>query len=129
MIYEINKEALKERIENRVVNILLIMGMSPNLNGYNYLKEGIKSAVTDPKNMSNLSKLLYPKIANKYNTTISRVERGIRHALENAYNKGRIFRLNNEFNLAIFEKYEKPTNAEFMAIVADKIALEVGMYR
>ena len=111
-------------IERRLMQIFLTVGIPANLQGYYYLKDCIKLAMKDPVYLANISKKMYPKIASKYSTTPSRVERGVRNALDVAYCRGKIIHLNEIFGFDVLNKLEKPTNAEFMALIADKLNLE-----
>lgn len=111
-------------IEKRIMDIFLSIGISAHLQGYYYLKESVKLAINEPSCISCITKKMYPKIADIFHTTACRVERGIRHALEVAYAKGRMVYLNEIFGLPIFSETEKPTNSEFVAIVADRLSLE-----
>ena len=111
-------------LDRRLVDILLSVGISANLQGYNYLKESIKLAINEPKSINAITKVLYPTVASKFNTTSCRVERAIRHALEVSFNKGKMVLLNDIFGLKIFGKQEKPTNSEFVALIADKLSIE-----
>ena len=111
-------------IDRRVINILLSVGISANLQGYYFLKESIRLAITNPLYIGAITKIMYPKVASRFQTTACRVERAIRHAIEVSYNKGKITNLNDIFGLTIFDEAEKPTNAEFVALIADRLALD-----
>lgn len=111
-------------LDERISNIFISIGIPPNIKGYNYLREGIKMAVSDPHVMGNVTKGLYPVIAEKYCTSASKVERAIRHAIEVAWNRGRIDAINAIFGARVYIGTEKPTNSEFIALVADKLILE-----
>lgn len=111
-------------LEERISNIFISIGIPPNIKGYNYLREGIKMAVVDPHVMNNVTKELYPVIAERYATTASKVERAIRHAIEVAWNRGRVEAINAIFGARVYIGTEKPTNSEFIALVADKLILE-----
>jgi len=106
------------------MEIFASIGVSANLQGYQYLKDAIMMTIENPKCVNRVTKLLYPKIAEKMETTPCRVERGIRHALENAYTKGKLVNLNKILGVDAFSEKEKPTNTEFVALVADVIKLE-----
>lgn len=135
-VAEITEEAegvpVREKFERRragslgerISNIFISIGIPPNIKGYNYLREGIKMAVTDPHVINNVTKGLYPVIAEKYLTSASKVERAIRHAIEVAWNRGRIDAINAIFGARVYIGTEKPTNSEFIALVADKLILE-----
>ncbi len=111
-------------LEERISNIFISIGIPPHIKGYNYLREGIKMAVEQPDVINNVTKVLYPKIGEKYGTTASKVERAIRHAIEVAWNRGRIDVINAIFGARVYIGNEKPTNSEFIALVADKLILE-----
>ena len=111
-------------LDERISNIFISIGIPPNIKGYSYLREGIKMAVADPNIINNVTKGLYPVIGEKYATTASKVERAIRHAIEVAWNRGRIDAVNAIFGARVYIGTEKPTNSEFIALVADKLILE-----
>ena len=111
-------------LDERISGIFISIGIPPHIKGYNYLREGIKMAVADPHVINNVTKGLYPVIGEKYNTTASKVERAIRHAIEVAWNRGRIDAVNAIFGARVYIGTEKPTNSEFIALVADKLLLE-----
>lgn len=111
-------------LEERISNIFISIGIPPHIKGYSYLREGIKMAVERPDVINNVTKILYPKIGEKYGTTASKVERAIRHAIEVAWNRGRIDVINAIFGARVYIGNEKPTNSEFIALVADKLILE-----
>ena len=118
------KEVKETSMEERISNIFISIGIPPHIKGYNYLREGIKMAVEEPEVINNVTKVLYPKIGEKYATTASKVERAIRHAIEVAWNRGRIDVINSIFGARVYLGAEKPTNSEFIALVADKLLLE-----
>ena len=111
-------------IDERISNIFISIGIPPHIKGYAYLREGIKMAVDDPQVINNVTKILYPVIGERYNTSASKVERAIRHAIEVAWNRGRIEAINAIFGARVYIGNEKPTNSEFIALVADKLLLE-----
>ena len=88
------------------------------------MREGIKYAVEDPSIINKITKELYPKIAERFDTSPSKVERAIRHSIEVAWNRGRIDAINAIFGVRVYIGTEKPTNSEFIALVADKLILE-----
>ena len=81
-------------------------------------------AIDNPEVINSITKQLYPTIASKFETTASKVERAIRHAIEVAWNRGKIENINNVFGVKVYSSQEKPTNGEFIALVADKMILE-----
>ncbi len=111
-------------LDERISNIFISIGIPPHIKGYNYLREGIKMAVADPHIINNVTKGLYPIIGEKFETSASKVERAIRHAIEVAWNRGRIEAVNAIFGARVYIGTEKPTNSEFIALVADKLILE-----
>lgn len=111
-------------LDERISNIFISIGIPPHIKGYNYLREGIKMAVEDPRIINNVTKGLYPMIAERFTTSASKVERAIRHAIEVAWNRGRIDAVNAIFGVRVYIGSEKPTNSEFIALVADKLILE-----
>ena len=120
--YNSFEEELK--LDKKLIDILISVGISANLQGYHFLKDSIKLAIENPRYVSSITKIMYPTIATKYKTTACRVERAIRHALEVSFNKGKIINLNEIFGLKIFDDFEKPTNSEFVALIADRLSLE-----
>ena len=100
------------------------MGIPPHIKGYNYLREGVKLAVATPEIINSITKKLYPSIGKKFNTSASKVERAIRHAIEVAWNRGRVENFNALFGVRIYNEHEKPTNSEFIALVADRLLLD-----
>ncbi|MBQ8395343.1 MAG: sporulation transcription factor Spo0A [Clostridia bacterium] len=111
-------------MEEKISEIFISIGIPPHIKGYGYLREGIKMTIDRPYIINSVTKELYPSIAKKYGTTASKVERAIRHAIEVAWNRGRIDAINAIFGSRIYLGTEKPTNSEFIALVADKLILE-----
>lgn len=115
-------------LDERISGIFISIGIPPHIKGYGYLREGIKMAVEEPSIINNVTKQLYPKIAEKFNTTASKVERAIRHSIEVAWNRQRVDAINAVFGVRVYIGTDKPTNSEFIALVADKLILE-GLVR
>lgn len=111
-------------LEEKISEIFISIGIPPHIKGYGYLREGIKMTIENPHVINSVTKELYPSIAKKFSTTASKVERAIRHAIEVAWNRGRIDAINAIFGARIYLGTEKPTNSEFIALVADKLILE-----
>ena len=111
-------------VEEKISEIFISIGIPPHIKGYAYLREGIKKTIECPYIINSVTKQLYPSIAKKFSTTPSKVERAIRHAIEVAWNRGRIDAINAIFGARIYLGNEKPTNSEFIALVADKLILE-----
>jgi two-component system response regulator (stage 0 sporulation protein A) len=118
------EKAHMQTLEEKISNIFISIGIPPHIKGYAYLREGIKMTVEDPSIINNVTKVLYPKIGEKYDTSASKVERAIRHAIEVAWNRGRTDAINYIFGARVYIGTEKPTNSEFIALVADKLILE-----
>ncbi len=116
--------AAKKSLEERIAHIFITVGIPANIKGYHFLREAIKMSIEHPEIINSITKKLYPGIAEKYMTTASKVERAIRHAIEVAWNRGKIENINNIFGLKVYYSNEKPTNGEFIALLADKIILE-----
>ncbi len=117
-------EKKKSTLDERISKIFISVGIPPHIKGYQYLREGVKMAVDNPEIINNITKQLYPKIGEKYETSASKVERAIRHAIEVAWNRGRIDALNNLLGIRVYMGNDKPTNGEFIALIADKMLLE-----
>ena len=116
---------LQFNIEQRVTNILHEIGVPAHIRGYHYMREAIIMAVNDMDVLNYITKELYPSIAQKMNTTSSRVERAIRHAIEVAWSRGKIDAIDNLFGYTINNHKGKPTNSEFIALIADRLRLEL----
>ncbi|WP_298841082.1 sporulation transcription factor Spo0A [uncultured Clostridium sp.] len=108
----------------QITNIMHEIGIPPHLKGYMYLREAINMLVNDIELLSSITKKLYPLLGEKFNTTDSRIERAMRHAIEVTWNKGQVETINKFFGYSINIKKGKPTNSEFMAMIADKLILQ-----
>lgn len=111
-------------LDEKISNIFISIGIPPHIKGYQYLREGIKMSIENPSIINNVTKELYPSIGEKFETTASKVERAIRHAIEVAWNRGRVDAINSIFGVRVYIGNERPTNSEFIALVADKLILE-----
>ena len=111
-------------LEEKVTEMIHQIGVPAHIKGYHYLRKGIMLCVEDSSMLSFVTKVLYPEIAKFFQTTPSRVERAIRHAIEVAWDRGDIEILNSYFGYTIHNARGKPTNSEFIAMIADKIKLE-----
>ena len=112
-------------IELKVTDILHEIGVPAHIKGYHYLRDSIIMAVERPEIINAVTKQLYPSVAKKYETTSSRVERAIRHAIEVAWDRGDIDVLNSYFGYTIHNDRGKPTNSEFIAMISDKLRLQI----
>ncbi|MCL2850755.1 MAG: sporulation transcription factor Spo0A [Firmicutes bacterium] len=113
-----------KQLEERISNIFITMGIPAHIKGYHFLREAIKTIVGNPAMIGGITKELYPAIARTFDTTSSKVERAIRHAIEVGWNRGRINQINEIFKVRAFDQKDRPTNGEFIALVADKLLLE-----
>ncbi len=112
-------------LEVMVTEIIHQIGVPAHIKGYHYVRESIMLAVKTPEIINSVTKLLYPTVAKKYATTASRVERAIRHAIEVAWDRGDVDTLNSYFGYTIHNGRGKPTNSEFVAMIADKLRLRL----
>lgn len=111
-------------IDEKISNIFISIGIPPHIMGYQYLRESIKMTIADPTIINNVTKRLYPEVGKVFNTSASKVERAIRHAIEVAWNRGRVEAINSIFGVRVYIGSERPTNSEFIALVADKLIFE-----
>lgn len=118
------KRVVDKVIEERITNIFITVGIPAHIKGYQFLREAIKMAVDNPEIINSITKKLYPSVAQRFATSPSKVERAIRHAIEVAWNRGKIENINSLFGVRVYNHNEKPTNGEFIALVADKMLLE-----
>ena len=120
-----DKRKEKKNLEALVTNIIHEVGVPAHIKGYQYLREAIIMVVNDIDVINQITKSLYPEIASKYATTPSRVERAIRHAIEVAWGRGQQEAVESIFGYTISAAKGKPTNSEFIAMIADKLRLEL----
>ncbi len=115
-------------IESQVTQIIHQIGVPAHIKGYQYLRTAILLTVRDSDIINSVTKILYPSVAKKYATTTSRVERAIRHAIEVAWDRGDVDTLNSYFGYTIQNNRGKPTNSEFIAMIADNLRLKYKLY-
>ena len=115
-------------LEVRVTEVIHQVGVPAHIKGYQYLRDAIVMSVNDMDMLNSITKILYPTIAKKYQTTSSRVERAIRHAIEVAWSRGKMDTIDEMFGYTIHNGKGKPTNSEFIALITDRIRLEYKMY-
>ncbi|AUS96179.1 sporulation transcription factor Spo0A [Clostridium thermosuccinogenes] len=118
-------ENFQHSLEVEVTNIMHEIGIPAHIKGYQYLRDAIMMVVKDLDIINSITKQLYPSIARIYNTTPSRVERAIRHAIEVAWSRGKVDAIDSLFGYTVSIGKGKPTNSEFIAMVADKLRLEL----
>ena len=117
------EKSMEENLEKDVTEMIHEIGVPAHIKGYHYLREAIMMCVQDVEMLNSITKVLYPTIADNFQTTPSRVERAIRHAIEVAWSRGRMETLDGLFGYTINTGKGKPTNSEFIALIADKIRL------
>ena len=123
--YPVSRRADKTNIESLVTNIIHEIGVPAHIKGYQYLREAIIIAVNDMDVINAITKVLYPQVAKTFGTTPSRVERAIRHAIEVAWDRGDLDTLQRFFGYTVSNTKGKPTNSEFIALIADKLQLQL----
>ncbi len=115
---------VERNLESDVTNIIHEIGVPAHIKGYQYLRDAIMMSVNDAEMLNSITKILYPSIAKRHKTTPSRVERAIRHAIEVAWSRGKMDTIDELFGYTVSNGKGKPTNSEFVALIADKIRLE-----
>ena len=123
--YPAARRSDKVSIETLVTNIIHEIGVPAHIKGYQYLREAIIIAVNDMDVINAITKVLYPEVAKTFGTTPSRVERAIRHAIEVAWDRGDLDTLQKFFGYTVSNTKGKPTNSEFIALIADKLQLQL----
>ena len=111
-------------VDDRMSNIFLSLGIPAHIKGYQFLREGVRLVIEQPDRINRITKELYPSIARRYATSPSKVERAMRHAIEVAWSRGRVESLNRAFGCRVAIPEDKPTNGEFIALIADKLGME-----
>ncbi len=123
--YEKVKESSEKDLESQITTIIHEIGVPAHIKGYQYLRDAIIMSVQDMDMLNSVTKVLYPGIAKKYHTTASRVERAIRHAIEVAWSRGKMDTIDEMFGYTVSNYKGKPTNSEFIALVTDRIRLQI----
>lgn len=123
--YEKVKDNSERDLESEITTIIHEIGVPAHIKGYQYLRDAIIMSVQDMDMLNSVTKVLYPGIAKKYHTTASRVERAIRHAIEVAWSRGKMDTIDEMFGYTVSNYKGKPTNSEFIALVTDRIRLQM----
>ena len=118
-----------QNLETLVTSVIHEIGVPAHIKGYQYLREAIVIAVGDMEVINAVTKVLYPEVARRFDTTASRVERAIRHAIEVAWDRGDIETLQKYFGYTVSNSKGKPTNSEFIAMIADRLQLQQKQQR
>ena len=118
---------IERNLESDVTNIIHEIGVPAHIKGYQFLRDAIIMSVNDTEMLGSITKILYPTIAKMHQTTASRVERAIRHAIEVAWTRGKMDTIDELFGYTINNGKGKPTNSEFIALISDKIRLDYKM--
>ncbi len=126
-VFENRPKPKENTLEADVTDIIHEIGVPAHIKGYQYLRDAIMMSVNDPELLGAITKVLYPTIAKHHKTTPSRVERAIRHAIEVAWSRGKVETIEELFGYTVNSGKGKPTNSEFIALIADKIRLEYKM--
>ena len=109
--------------DERIASMFLTIGIPAHIKGYHFLREAVKMVLDEPDMINAITKALYPGVAKRYGTSASKVERAIRHSIEVAWTRGRIENFNQVFGCRVFTPSDKPTNGEFIALIADKLSI------
>jgi len=124
LMYPFPGNALNRSLDEEIAGVFLSIGIPAHIKGYQFLREAVKMVMEEPTLINSITKELYPGIANRFDTTSSKVERAIRHAIEVAWTRGRIENINKIFGCTVYTVHDKPTNGEFIALLADKMKME-----
>lgn len=124
IVFTKNQHSAERDLEKDVTDMIHEIGVPAHIKGYQYLREAIMMSVQDVEMLGSITKVLYPTIARRFQTTPSRVERAIRHAIEVAWSRGKMETLDGLFGYTINTGKGKPTNSEFIALIADRIRLQ-----
>lgn len=111
-------------LTKRISNIFITVGIPAHIKGYHFLREAIKLTIERPDIINSITKELYPTIAKQFQTSPSKVERAIRHAIEVGWSRGKIENINNIFGVKVYGHNDRPTNGEFIALIADKLLVD-----
>lgn len=117
----------QSNLHTDITNIIREIGVPAHIKGYQYLREAITMVYNNTEILGAITRILYPEVADKFNTTPSRVERAIRHAIEISWKRGKIETINRLFGYTVNISKSKPTNSEFIAMVADKLMIDRGV--
>ena len=117
-------EGAEESVDEQITNLFLTLGIPAHIKGYQYLREAVRMVLENHDVINRITKELYPGIARRFDTSASKVERAMRHAIEVAWTRGRLDAVNQMYGYRVFAREDKPTNGEFIAMVSDKLAVK-----
>ena len=117
-------EAAPESVDEQISNLFLTLGIPAHIKGYQYLREAVRMVLQDRDIINRITKELYPGIARRFDTSASKVERAMRHAIEVAWTRGRLETVNQMYGYKVFKREDRPTNGEFIALIADKLSIK-----
>ena len=117
-------EKSADKLMKRITDIFITIGIPAHLKGYMYLREAIRVVIENRKIINFMTKKLYPEVASRFESSPAKVERAIRHALEAGWCRGKLKKLNIIFGLSVYDEHDKPTNGEFIALIADKLIID-----
>jgi len=120
-------EVSESKLMQEVTKIMHEIGIPAHIKGYQYVRSAIMLVIKNPTAMNSVTKIVYPEVAKMHDTTASRAERAIRHAIECAWERGDIDVLNSYFGYTVHNRRGKPTNSEFIAMISDKLRLKYSM--
>lgn len=123
-VRDISHTPARDTVDKKITRIFISVGIAANLKGYQFLREAVKLTIDNPNIINSITSKLYPEIASRFETSKSKVERAMRHAIEAAWNRGKMENINSLFGMRVYNSREKPTNSEFIALIADKIMLD-----
>ena len=118
---EATSKSKMQVLDEKISKIFIMIGIPAHIKGYQYLRYAIKQVMADTKLINNITKQLYPLVAKEFASSPSKVERAIRHAIDVAWSRGKIENINKVFGFKVYSPNDKPTNGEFVALVADKL--------
>ena len=113
----------EESVDEQITNLFLALGIPAHIKGYQYLREAVRMVLENHDVINRITKELYPAVARRFDTSASKVERAMRHAIGVAWTRGRLETVNQMYGYKVFRREDKPTNGEFIALVSDKIAV------
>ena len=117
-------DSAEESVDEQITNLFLTLGIPAHIKGYQYLREAVRMVLENHDVINRITKELYPGIARKFDTSASKVERAMRHAIEVAWTRGRLDAVNQMYGYRVFAREDKPTNGEFIAMVSDKLSVK-----